>query len=429
LARNKREEMVTEKKPATPVASDKSGSAKASSSAADKSSSVKPSTKSKASEASSNSAPRNKASENKAPNNTAPNNTALDTKTPRKSVPWFKTILLLLLVAALAGSSWFGWMQWQQRAVLAESLQARLTAFEGQIERQQQVTVRAGQQQSKAIKTLQDQLYSLRLLTNRQAEQILTLGTATRGDWLLAEAAYLVRLANQRLQVERSVDNPLAILESVDGIFVQINDPELLAVRNALAVDIAALRMVEKVDPEGIYLELQAISAALETLSILEPHADPDPDPDPDPEAVQLAQAGQDSEQPPSSLAETLQRFSDNFGNLIVLQRRQQPIEPLLNGAEQTMVRQNLYLLLEQAQSALLREEQRIYSISLTKVEALLRRYFQLNSESEASIARLQILAERSVNQTLPDISGSQNAIQTALNLRNSSATDEGAEQ
>jgi uroporphyrin-3 C-methyltransferase len=425
LARNKREEMVTEKKPATPVASDKSGSAKASSSAADKSSSVKPSTKSKASEASSNSAPRNKASENKAPNNTAPNNTALDTKTPRKSVPWFKTILLLLLVAALAGSSWFGWMQWQQRAVLAESLQARLTAFEGQIERQQQVTVRAGQQQSKAIKTLQDQLYSLRLLTNRQAEQILTLGTATRGDWLLAEAAYLVRLANQRLQVERSVDNPLAILESVDGIFVQINDPELLAVRNALAVDIAALRMVEKVDPEGIYLELQAISAALETLSILEPHADPDPDP----EAVQLAQAGQDSEQPPSSLAETLQRFSDNFGNLIVLQRRQQPIEPLLNGAEQTMVRQNLYLLLEQAQSALLREEQRIYSISLTKVEALLRRYFQLNSESEASIARLQILAERSVNQTLPDISGSQNAIQTALNLRNSSATDEGAEQ
>jgi|GEM_PF-111144 len=418
--------MVTEKKPATPVASDKSGSAKASSSAADKSSSVKPSTKSKATEASSNSAPRNKASENKAPinkapNNTAPNNTALDTKTPRKSVPWFKTILLLLLVAALAGSSWFGWMQWQQRAVLAESLQARLTAFEGQIERQQQVTVRAGQQQSKAIKTLQDQLYSLRLLTNRQAEQILTLGTATRGDWLLAEAAYLVRLANQRLQVERSVDNPLAILESVDGIFVQINDPELLAVRNALAVDIAALRMVEKVDPEGIYLELQAISAALETLSILEPHADP--------EAVQLAQAGQDSEQPPSSLAETLQRFSDNFGNLIVLQRRQQPIEPLLNGAEQTMVRQNLYLLLEQAQSALLREEQRIYSSSLTKAEALLRRYFQLNSESEASIVRLQILAERSVNQTLPDISGSQNAIQTALNLRNSSATDEGAEQ
>jgi len=92
------------------------------------------------------------------------------------------------------------------------------------------------------------------------------------------------------------------------------------------------------------------------------------------------------------------------------------------------MVRQNLYLLLEQAQSALLREEQSIYNSSLNKAEILLRGYFQLNSESEASITRLQTLAERSVSQQLPDISGSQNAIQTALNLRHSSPADEGAE-
>jgi uroporphyrin-3 C-methyltransferase len=101
----------------------------------------------------------------------------------------------------------------------------------------------------------------------------------------------------------------------------------------------------------------------------------------------------------------------------------------LLSGVEQTMVRQNLYLLLEQAQGALLREEQAIYSSSLNKAEILLRNYFQLNSESEASITRLQALAERPVSQQLPDISGSQNAIQTALNLRHSSTADEGAEQ
>ena len=309
-------------------------------------------------------------------------------------------------------------MQWQQRTVLADGLQSSLIAFEGKVERQQQATLRASQQQLQTIKVLQDQLYSLRLLSNRQAQQILTLGTATRGDWLLAEAAYLVRLANQRLQVERSVDNPLAILENVDSIFVQLDDPELLAVRNALAVDIAALRMTEKVDREGIYLELQAISSALETLPILEPHTDPE-----------TAQTVQGTEQPPTSLAETLERFSEKFGDLIVLRKRQQPIEPLLSRAEHTMVRQNLYLLLEQAQSALLREEQRIFSNSLNKAETLLRGYFQLNSESEASIARLQSLAEQPVSQFLPDISGSQKAIQTALDLRHSGVADEGTEQ
>ncbi len=385
--------MVTEKKPAAAAASDKTNFAKTGSSGADK-----PSAKSKA-----------KASQ-------APVN-----KSPKTSFPWFKTILLVLLISALAGSSWFGWMQWQQRTVLAESLQSNLIAFENNVNRQQQAMIRASQEQSQTIKALQDQLYSLRLLTNRQAEQILTLGTATRGDWLLAEATYLVRLANQRLQVERSIENPLAILESVDSIFIQINDPELLAVRNALAIDIAALRMTEIVDREGIYLELQAISSALETLSILRPRADT--------EATQQAQAVQNSQQAPGSLIETLERFSEKFGNLIVLQKRQQPIEPLLSRAERAMVRQNVYLLLEQAQSALLREEQIIYSSSLNKTEALLRRYFQLNSESEALIARLQALAERSVSQQLVDISGSQNAIQTALNLRHGSAVDEGAEQ
>tara|TARA_B110000977_G_scaffold151048_1_gene191601 strand:+ start:710 stop:1924 length:1215 start_codon:yes stop_codon:yes gene_type:complete len=401
--------MVTEKKPAAPAASDKTASAKASPSVTDKASLDKASL-----EKASPNKPAAKSA--KASGKGAGKQTPVNPP-PKKSLPWFKIILLLLLIAALAASAWFGWMQWQQRTILEDQIQRGLATLDAKVERQQQAMSNAGQGQSREIEQLQKQLYSLRLVTNRQAEQILILGSATRGDWLLAEAAYLVRLANQRLQVERSVDNPLAILETVDNIFVQINDPELLAVRNALAVDIAALRMTEKVDREGIYLELQTISSALETLAILESHADP--------EALQTAQAVGSAKQAPSSLAETFERFTEKFGNLIVLQKREQPIEPLLSGAEQTMVRQNLYLLLEQAQSALLREEQSIYSSNLSKAEMLLRRYFQLNSESEATIARLQSLTDQAVSQTVPDISGSQSAIQTALNLRQNSRADE----
>ena len=335
----------------------------------------------------------------------------------KQSFSWFKTLLLLLLIAVLAGSAWFGWMQWQQRTVLADSLQASLVALDNKIDQQRQASVRVEQQQLQTINDLQDQLYSLRLLTNRQAEQILTLGTATRGDWLLAEAAYLVRLANQRLQVERSIENPLAILQNVDNIFIQLNDAELLAVRNALAVDIAALRMTERVDRDGIYLELQAISAALETLTVLEPTAD-----------SEVPQRSNSAERGPATLAEIFERLATKFAGLIVVQKRQQPIEPLLTQAEQTMVRQNLYLLLQQAQSALLREEQLIYSSSLDKTETLLRRYFQLNNESEALVARLQALSKRAVSQSLPDISGSQKAIQTALNLRHGGSADEGSD-
>jgi uroporphyrin-3 C-methyltransferase len=411
--------MVTEKKPAAPAASDKSAPAKASSSAADKAGSVKSPLKSSGKGADKKNA-ANKASPDKAsPDKASPGKASPDKASPykasTKSFPWFKTIFLLLLIASLA---WFGWMQWQQRAVLTDVFNDSLTRLSDRVEQQQQALLKIEQGRAVDIDQLTKQLYSLRLMANRQAEQILVLGTATRGDWLLAEAAYLVRLANQRLQVERGVDNPLAILETVDDIFVQLNDPELLAVRSAVAVDIAALRMTEKVDREGIYLELQAISSALETLSILEPHTYPE-----------IAQSDQGTEQAPSSLAETFERFSDKLGKLIVLQKRQQPIEPLLSQAEQTMVRQNLYLLLEQAQSALLREEQSIFNNSLNKSEILLRRYFQLNSESQALITGLQALADKSVVQDLPDISASHKAIQTALSLRHSGAADDGAEK
>ena len=395
---------MTEKKPAAPAAGDKTESA--TTTAADKSSRGKAPAKGSSLAEGSLSAEGSSSAEGSKPVGGS-----------KQSFSWFKTLLLLLLIAVLAGSAWFGWMQWQQRTVLADSLQASLVALDNKIDQQRQASVRVEQQQLQTINDLQDQLYSLRLLTNRQAEQILTLGTATRGDWLLAEAAYLVRLANQRLQVERSIENPLAILQNVDNIFIQLNDAELLAVRNALAVDIAALRMTERVDRDGIYLELQAISAALETLTVLEPTAD-----------SEVPQRSNSAERGPATLAEIFERLATKFAGLIIVQKRQQPIEPLLTQAEQTMVRQNLYLLLQQAQSALLREEQLIYSSSLDKTETLLRRYFQLNNESEALLARLQALSKRAVSQSLPDISGSQKAIQTALNLRHGGSADEGSD-
>ncbi|MGB0449914.1 MAG: uroporphyrinogen-III C-methyltransferase, partial [Porticoccaceae bacterium] len=124
------------------------------------------------------------------------------------------------------------------------------------------------------------------------------------------------------------------------------------------------------------------------------------------------------------SLLDSFERFSQKLGQLIVVQKRQQPIEPLLTGNEQSIIQDNIYLLLEQAQSALLKEEQVIYSASLEKTAALLARYFQLNSQSQALIERLNLLGERPVIQGLPDISGSVAAVQAMLTLRQSRITD-----
>jgi uroporphyrin-3 C-methyltransferase len=390
--------MVTDKKTTPPAAEDKQPSAKAATKAtADKPSSV-------------DSAATKKTAAQKPP----PKKPTAETK---KSFPWIKTLLALVLIGALAAGGWLGWTEWQNqinsRAGQSNSLQSDMAVLQRKLEQQQQLSRQTVQQQSQLVGQLEDQLYSINLRLNSQAERILQLGTASRGDWMLSEAAYLIRLANQRLQVERSIENPLAILENVDNIFVQLNDPELIPVRRALAEDIAALRMTDKIDREGIFLELEAISAAVKDLSIIEPA-----------NQTETAESVVDEIAQTPSILDSFERFSQKLGQLIVVQKRQQPIEPLLTSNEQSIIQNNLYLLLEQAQSALLKEEQIIYSTSLEKTAALLARYFQLNSQSQALIERLTILAERSVIQGLPDISGSVAAVQTMLTLRQNRISD-----
>jgi len=336
----------------------------------------------------------------------------------KKGFPWVKTLLVLILIGALAGAGWLGWTEWQtqinSRAGQSDSLQADMAALERKLQKQQQLSQQTVKQQNQIIGQLEDQLYAVKLRLNSQAERILQLGTASRGDWMLSEAAYLIRLANQRLQVERSIENPLAILENVDNIFVQLNDPELIPVRRALAEDIAALRMTGNIDREGIFLELEAISAAIKELSIIAPASQ-----------AETAKPVADENAQAPSLLDSFERFSQKLGQLIVVQKRQQPIEPLLTNNEQSIIQNNLYLLLEQAQSALLKEEQIIYRASLEKTAALLARYFKLNSQSQALIERLTVLSERPVIQGLPDISGSVAAVQTMLTLRQNRITDE----
>ena len=125
-------------------------------------------------------------------------------------------------------------------------------------------------QQQKLALQLDNQLQNIELRVNAQGKRLVELGSTTRSDWLLAEAEYLARLAQQRLQTERRVKSPLALLQSVDAILTQIDDPNLLQARSAVAADITSLRLTPDVDREGIYLELQALANSVEKLLLNE---------------------------------------------------------------------------------------------------------------------------------------------------------------
>ena len=325
---------------------------------------------------------------------------------------WLKLLLTLIVVAGLVVAGWFGWTQWHQRVTATENFSARLDSLDRSYVTIAQQSQKAEKRQSKDIEKVQRGLSNIQLRLNNQGKRLAELGSTTRSDWLLAETAYLARLANQRLQTERSTKNPLALLENVDVILKQLDDPELLPLRGAVAIDVTALRMAGEVDAAGLYLELNALAESIDQLVILKPTAEA---------AVVTNQPQAALEQP--KLQGLITGFVDGVSQLIRVTQRDQPIEPLLQANEEAIVRHNLRLMLEQAQSAVMREEQAIYSKSLGKAQRWLAQYFQLNPSAEVLQQRLGSLSEQEIIQQLPDINGSLQAIETLIILRNSRLT------
>ena len=326
-----------------------------------------------------------------------------------------KIILALGLIVALLAASWMGWTLWQTWALEADKSDRQLSGMQDAIDSIQQQARLDQERQLLESQQLQQAVTDLQLRSNTQGRRLAELGSTTRSDWLLAEAVYLTRLANQRLQTERSTANSLALLSNVDLILQELDDPDLTPARSALAKDITALRLAGDVDVEGIYLELSSLIYSIDQLSILSLPAQPQAG------EQSSAQNAEASLSPQSVLA----GFSQKVAQLIRVRQRSQPIEPILQPEEATLIRHNISLMLEQAQSALLREQQVIYSQSISKAQSWLAQHFQLNPSAQVLSGRLSELAKAQVVQQLPEINTSLEAIETAVVMRQSRLVDE----
>lgn len=326
-----------------------------------------------------------------------------------------KIILALGLIVALLAASWMGWTLWQTWVLEADKSDRQLSGMQDAIDSIQQQARLDQERQLLESQQLQQAVTDLQLRSNTQGRRLAELGSTTRTDWLLAEAVYLTRLANQRLQTERSTANSMALLSNVDLILQELDDPDLTPARSALAKDITALRLAGEVDVEGIYLELSSLIYSIDQLSILSLPAQPQA-------GEQFSAQNAEASLSPQSV---LAGFSQKVAQLIRVRLRSQPIEPMLQPEEATLVRHNIRLMLEQAQSALLREQQVIYSQSISKAQSWLAQHFQLNPSAQVLSGRLSELAKAQVVQQLPEINTSLEAIETAVVMRQSRLVDE----
>ncbi|MCE9682469.1 uroporphyrinogen-III C-methyltransferase [Halomonas alkalisoli] len=233
-------------------------------------------------------------------------------------------------------------------------------------------------------------------------------------EWLHAEAAYLLRLANQRLQLERDVEGASALLRTADDRLNEADNPALLSVRRAIASELSVLESVPHVDRTGLYMALNAQQERLAQLPLSR-------------ELEEIPARSGMQEAPAGGWQDQLSRFGQELKDLVVIRHHDEALEALVTPEQESYLRQSARLILEQAQLALLQEEQELYEASLDKALTLIRAYYDTErGEVQAVLDRLEALKGETIRPELPDISGSQQALAQFIERRFGSRGERG---
>jgi len=269
-------------------------------------------------------------------------------------------------------------------------------------------------QQSRAIAQLQQQLATLQRNVTAQGNRLGELGNVSRSDWQLAEADYLLRLANQRLLLERDSRAALGLLEEVDNILRQVDLPDLYGVRQQLAADITALKLVENIDLEGLYSRLRALEDQLVRVNI-QPEFDLAT-----PEPTRIEAEGDSAKTSP------WQRSWANFTRFMRDSVRipDAEINPvLLSPQSEARFRQSLRLNMEQAELALLRGDSTVYKDALNRARQLLLEYGTANNQRDVLARELLQLSQEKIEVELPNLAASQRALHNYIEQLHKTST------
>lgn len=339
--------------------------------------------------------------------------------------PVLISLMVLFLLLAISGLGVAGWWFYQLQHQLQQQeplVLENLASQQADIQRLEEQLAEERRERQNQQAALSQTASELQLNINSHARRLRELSTTSRADWLLAEAEYLIRLANQRLITERNTKNATALLITADEILRDLDEVDLLAVREALAKSITALRMAPSVDREGLYLKLNALSEQLVRLPLIAPELL-----EGDRVTVETESVTDDSWR--GRLLKGFYQAVDGVSELIRVRRRNAPLEPLLSPEENQFLRHNLGMMLEQAQLALLREEQAVYQASLAKAKKWLGDYFELNEGASQLVEQLSQLEQQNVVQQLPDISGGLEALKDYIGIRHKRYTVDGTEE
>lgn len=271
---------------------------------------------------------------------------------------------------------------------------------------------------SEQSSTFGDRLESARADLSKSVDQIQRQLSRTRGDVLVADAEYLLSVANQKLHLVGDVKAVLAALEAADQRLHDSGDPGVFPVREALAEEINLLKNMAAPDVVGLSAKILALEAKIREIPLHLPHAPTGAESALKPKPLQAeppTAEGEESEESDGRLDAALDALKD----LVTIRRTDRPIESVLTPEEVEGLRQVLLLKLEMTRAALLRGDEGMYQANLKSARQFLRDNFDNEAAATRDAdAQLNEFLQQPIRVPMPDISKSLSLIRNIERLR-----------
>lgn len=348
------------------------------------------------------------------PGATAPSSAAPGRK--HAAAVWLVLVLIALLTAA---GGYLLWLQIDaQRARVAELV----TSAQAQQKQQRQLAAeladslaRFEQTQAGNQAAFADFVGKVESQLSAQGQQLAQMTAASRTQFLLSEAQFLVRQASQRLQLERAPASAIGLFQLADQLLAKVeaelgNPAALMDARKQLARDLGQLQNLQAVDYTGVFFALDSILSRVDNLALAQPPREFAN------EEVEPAVIHKNPHTLWAKITVGWRNFTRELASYVRVRRLEEPVEPLLSPDQETRVRENLKLKLQVAQLALLRADGKLYGDNLTLAHQWLAEYFPVSIERNHMMEQLEALAARSVNSELPDISASARSLDKFIN-------------
>jgi uroporphyrin-3 C-methyltransferase len=315
--------------------------------------------------------------------------------------PW---PVIALLAIGLAGWQWM-----ETRLRLSETQQeiARRLSESDTVAGESRALAKQAQERLAALQGKLSELEGRLAESKSQQETLETLyQNLARGseESVLTEIEQSVTLASQQLQLAGNIQGAVLALEAADARLADNRQPQFIDLRKVLTRDLDRLRALPQLDFPGMYLRLESVIEAVDTLPI----------------AIGGRSGGERRAPPassPSPLSSEYWRalaadFWRDMRDLVRIQRLDR-VEPILLPPEQDFfLRENIKLRLLDARLALFARDQSTYRNELLQSCVWIERYFDGNEKTvQNGLQTLRQLAATKISIDLPNLNESLSAI------------------